>query len=60
MAKTETQHKGATSGTELNITHTPTHRYSVQWNFGNSQCSFETMQDLKDFVANDLPGITHD
>lgn len=34
--------------------HTDT-RFVVQWNFGRSQCGFDDLQSVADFVAKELP-----
>jgi len=41
----------------LEITYVPSYRYTLQWNFGKSQCSFDTAKDVADFIRNDLPNI---
>ncbi len=33
------------------------HRYTLQWNFGKSACSFDTEQDIVDFIDDELPEI---
>ena len=39
------------------ITYKPTYRYTLQWNFGKSQCSFDTAQDVADFIRDELTNI---
>ena len=32
-------------------------QYTLQWNFGKSQCSFDTAKDVSDFIRDELAGI---
>ena len=36
----------------------PKFRYTLQWDFGKSQCSFDTIGDLKEFIRDSLKTVS--
>ena len=44
----------STTTTKCQVTIVPSHRYTLQWNFGKSQCSFDTIDDVKEFIRDNL------
>lgn len=41
----------------IEITTTPDSRYTLRWNFGKSECGFDTKEDVVAFIRDDLPNI---
>jgi len=44
----------STTTTKCQVTIVPSYRYTLQWNFGKSQCSFNTIDDVKEFIRDNL------
>jgi hypothetical protein len=45
----------STTTTPVKVTILPSYRYSLLWNFGKSQCSFDTIKDVTGFIRDNLP-----
>ena len=54
VLKSRSTVKNSTTTVKCQVTAVPSFRYTLQWNFGKSQCSFDTIDDVKKFIRGSL------